>query len=199
VDGIAGPPGAMLPQAIRRFREQRPAVRICLHVQRPDELENAVLEERLQLAIGAFHHSLSGLRYLPLFEEQQNLYCSREHPFFSRQAREPALDEICTADYVGRGYMAEHQRPHGLVFNRSTTAYSMEAIATLVLSGTYIGYLPTHYAAGWVAEGRLRALRPGQLAYASGFHCASRQSAESCASLEDFVAILQAMYPQPGT
>ena len=47
---------------------------------RPDELERAVLEERLHLAIGAFHHQLSGLNYQPLFEEEQNLYCSAGHP-----------------------------------------------------------------------------------------------------------------------
>ncbi|WP_175843913.1 LysR family transcriptional regulator [Burkholderia arboris] len=190
VDGVIGQPCAPLPLAIRLFRQHASAVRVNLHTQRPDELEHAVLEERLHLAIGAFHHRLSGLRYRFLFREEQNLYCAREHPFFERRDAEPELDEICAADYVGRGYMAESRRPHGLVFGSSTSAYTMEAIATLVFSGTFIGYLPTHYAAAWVAEGRLRAIRPAQLAYFSSFHCVTRQGAEPGAALDGFLAAL---------
>ncbi|MCU9957189.1 MULTISPECIES: LysR family transcriptional regulator [Burkholderia] len=190
VDGVIGQPCAPLPLAIRLFRERVPGVRVNLHTQRPDELEHAVLEERLQLAVGAFHHRLSGLRYRFLFREEQNLYCAREHPFFARRDPEPELDEICAADYVGRGYMAESQRPHGLVFGHGTSAYSMEAIATLVFSGTFVGYLPTHYAAAWAAEGRLRAIRPAQLAYLSAFHCVTRQGAEPSGTLDAFLAAL---------
>ncbi|MDN6855262.1 LysR family transcriptional regulator [Pseudomonas sp. CAN2814] len=178
VDGVLGQQCWPMPLAIRLFRERYPRVRLNLHTQRPDELENAVLEERLQLAIGAFHHRLSGLCYQLLFREEQNLYCSREHPFFSWADDEPSLEAICAAEYVGRGYMAESRRPHGLVFSRATNAYSMEAIANLLFSGAFIGYLPTHYAAKWVADGHLRAIRPAQLAFVSEFHCVTRQGAE---------------------
>ena len=190
VDGVIGQPCAPLPLAIRLFRERAPTARVNLHTQRPDELEHAVLDARLQLAVGAFHHRLSGLRYRFLFREEQNLYCAREHRFFERRGREPELDEICAADYVGRGYMAESRRPHGLVFGHGTSAYSMEAIATLVFSGMFIGYLPTHYAAAWVAEDRLRAIRPAQLAYFSSFHCVTRQGIEPGAALDAFLGAL---------
>ena len=191
VDGVLGQHCWPLPLAIQLFRRDNPRVRLNLHTQRPDELENAVLEERLQLAIGAFHHRLSGLRYQPLFREEQNLYCAREHPFFARQDEESTLEQICAAEYVGRGYMAESRRPHGLVFSRATNAYSMEAIANLVFSGTFIGYLPSHYAGEWVADGRLRAIRPAQLAYVSEFHCVTRQGAEPGESLAAFLDALE--------
>lgn len=130
------------------------------------------------------------LYYQPLFREEQNLYCGSAHPFFARADDEPTLDEICAADYVGRGYMAENHRPHDLRFNQGTDAYTMEAIATLVFSGTYIGYLPTHYAATWVAEGRMRAIRPRQLAYDSEFHCITRQGHEERPTLTLFLRSL---------
>ncbi|SDJ82053.1 DNA-binding transcriptional regulator, LysR family [Pseudomonas delhiensis] len=198
VDGVVGQHCWPLPLAIRLFRQGNPGVRLNLHTQRPDELENAVLEERLQLAIGAFHHRLSGLRYQLLFSEEQNLYCAPGHPFFARADDEPDLEAICAADYVGRGYMAESRRPHGLEFNRTTTAYSMEAIANLVFSGTFIGYLPTPYAAAWAAEGRLRAIRPAQLAYHSEFHCVTRQGAEPGEALGAFLAALERAQAQLG-
>ncbi|MGV8267558.1 LysR substrate-binding domain-containing protein, partial [Pseudomonas aeruginosa] len=77
-----------------------------------------------------------------------------------------------------------------LRFNQGTDAYTLEASATLVFSGTYIGYLPTHYAASWVAEGRMRAIWPRQLAYDSEFHCITRQGHEERPSLTLFLCSL---------
>ncbi|MBH8876888.1 LysR family transcriptional regulator, partial [Pseudomonas aeruginosa] len=103
VDGVIGQHCLPLPLAIRLFRQRAPEVLLKLHTRRPDELEHAVLEERLQLAVGAFHHRLSGLYYQPLFREEQNLYCGSAHPFFARADDEPTLDEICAGPDFGRG------------------------------------------------------------------------------------------------
>lgn len=187
VDSLASMPDSPLPAAIARFRPNNARVRLQLHVMRPDELEQAVLEERLHLAIGAFHHRLSGLDYRDLFEEEQNLYCSREHPFFKRADDSLGIEEISSADYVDRGYVAENRRPYELRFSNMISAFSMEAIALLVFSGTYIGYLPTHYARQWVEQGRLRAILPQRLSYASAFHCITRQGLEIAPGLGNFL------------
>jgi len=187
VDSLITHEQRLIPRALALYRQQRPGTRIDLHVMRPDELEQAVLEERLALAIGAFHHQLSGLRYEPLFNEQQHLYCSASHPFFSA---EPSLEDIGRADYVERGYMAESRRPFDIKFGHAISAWSMEAIATLVFSGTYIGYLPSHYAQPWVDKGQLRALLPQRLGYESAFHCVTRQGGEVKAGAGRFVEVL---------
>ena len=38
---------------------------------------------------------------------------------------------------------------------------SMEAIAMLISTGEYLGYLPKHYAAQWLNNGEMRALLMG--------------------------------------
>ncbi|MBS7560177.1 LysR family transcriptional regulator [Pseudomonas sp. RC4D1] len=190
VDSLATMPKSPLPHALARFRKEHPRIRLQLHVMRPDELEQAVLEERLHLAIGAFHHRLSGLDYRSLFNEEQNLYCSSDHPFFDRADETLSIEEISASDYVDRGYVAENRRPYELRFNNMISAFSMEAIALLVFSGTYIGYLPTHYAKNWVEEGRLRAILPDRLAYTSAFHCITRQGMDLQIGLASFLSIL---------
>lgn len=191
VDSLASLPCAPLPLALKHLRQRLPQVRPNLHLMRPDELEQAVLDDRLHLAIGAFHHELSGLNYRHLFDEEQHLYCAAGHPLFALRDEELSLDRICSADYVGRGYMAEHQRPHDLHFNQAVSAYSMEAIATLILSTTYLGYLPSHYAEGWVAKGQLRALLPQRLGYRSRFHCITRQGQEPGIALATLLQCLE--------
>lgn len=190
VDSLATMPNSPLPCAIARFRKSNPRVRLQLHVMRPDELEQAVLEERLHLAIGAFHHRLSGLDYKPLFDEEQNLYCSAEHPFFNRPDASLTIDEISASDYVDRGYVAENRRPYELHFRNMISAFSMEAIALLLFSGSYIGYLPTHYAQTWVEQGRLRPILADRLSYISSFHCITRQGLQIQTGLAGFLAAL---------
>jgi DNA-binding transcriptional LysR family regulator len=68
----------------------------------------------------------------------------------------------------------------------------MEAIALLILSDTYIGYLPTHYAASWVERGRLRSIMPQRLAYRSAFHCITRQGVEQKSTVKRFLDALAA-------
>ncbi len=190
VDSLATMPSSPLPLAISRFRKDHGRVRLQLHVMRPDELEQAVLEERLHLAIGAFHHRLSGLEYRALFEEEQNLYCGIGHPFFARTDESLSVEEISAADYVDRGYVAENRRPYELRFSNMISAFSMEAIALLLFSGTYIGYLPVHYARQWEEQGRLRAILPQRLSYASAFHCITRQGLERAPGLEGFLVAM---------
>ena len=50
----------------------------------------------------------------------------------------------------------------------------MEAQVMMILSGTFIGFLPRHIADGWVAKGRMRALRPERYHFASQHFLAYR-------------------------
>ncbi|MEN5254504.1 MULTISPECIES: LysR family transcriptional regulator [Pseudomonas] len=192
VDNLLSLDQAPLPQALASFRLVSPSTRIDLQVMRADELEQAVLEGRLHLAIGCFNHQLSGLHYQALFEEEQNLYCGRGHPFFARPDEHFTDEEIGAADYVDRGYMLESRRPHKLRFGNSVSAFSMEAIATLIASGTCIGYLPTHYADIWVARGMLRVIAPQRLRYNAAFHSITRQGQVPTESLAKLMQALQA-------
>ncbi|WP_018151782.1 LysR family transcriptional regulator [Leeia oryzae] len=179
VDGLYTLPGEPMAKALAALNEQLPDTHITLHVMRPDELERAVIEERLQIAIGAFHHHLSGLIYQPLFTELQDLYCSTEHPLGAMAGQNIPLEDVCKADYVERGYMLESHKPVLINFKRSATAFSMEAILMMLLSGKYIGYLPTHLTSRWVETGRLRPLNTDAFSYSSLFSCIFRPGQES--------------------
>ncbi|QMV65319.1 DNA-binding transcriptional LysR family regulator [Ectopseudomonas oleovorans] len=178
VDALASFEAFPLVRAITALRKVTPETGIELHIMRPDELEQAVLDERLELAVGAFHHHLSGLNYTPLCRERNVLYCSDAHPFFAMKDERLSVDILSEAVYVDRGYLSESRRPHQLRFQHFVNAYTMEATALLIFSGTYIGYLPTHYAQPWVDRGRLRPIRPDSLSFEAQFECIVRQGLE---------------------
>ncbi|HTO83159.1 MAG TPA: LysR family transcriptional regulator [Methylomirabilota bacterium] len=198
VDNTLTNPACRLAQAIGRFKARGADVHVTLQIWAPTELERAVLDGRLAAGIGAFHHHVAGLVYEPLFSEEQTLYCSREHPFFARADASISRQEIAAAEFAERGYMGgvKARRP-GADFRATATAYHMEAIATLVLSGRYIGYLPTQYARPWVERGLMRSLLPAELAYESLFEVITRKGAERTLALQAFLDDLRTAHGRP--
>ena len=57
----------------------------------------------------------------------------------------------------------EIARTHNLTC--SATASDQEGVAHLILSGGFLGFLPDHYAALFVSEGRMRPVAPQRMYY----------------------------------
>jgi DNA-binding transcriptional LysR family regulator len=169
-------------------------VHVTLHILAPTELERAVLDGRIQVAIGAFHHHAVGLAYEPLFAEEQTLYCGRGHPLFTQAPEAVSLAEVTAAEFADRGYMEGLRGKQLARFRATATAYHMEALALLVLSGRYIAYLPSHYAAGWTARGLMRPLLPRQLCYQSLFEVITRKGAHPTPAASAFLDDLRAAH-----
>ena len=59
---------------------------------------------------------------------------------------------------------------------RKATGYDQESIATLILSGQFLGFLPDHYAQGFVQSGQMRAVQPTLFRYDCNFFSIVRRS-----------------------
>lgn len=187
VDNTVTNPDSHLAEAISRFSVRPNDVEVSVQIAAPSDLESALLQGRMQVAIGAFHHHAAGLGYERLFMEEQTLYCGRVHPLFTRPPDSIALAEITAADYADRGYMEGATTRKPVELRAKASACHMEALALLVLSGAYIAYLPTHYAASWVERGQMRPLMPRALAYHSLFELATRKGTHRTLALRTFL------------
>jgi DNA-binding transcriptional LysR family regulator len=198
VDSTSTNPDCRLVDAIRVFKAMAPEVTLRLQIAGPHDLERAVLDGRLQAAIGAFHHRVAGLSYRPLFQEHQTLYCGRGHPLFERSDRALTVTEIETAAFADRGYMEGARRKLPFAPRAATTTDYMEALAMLVLSGHYVAYLPAHYAAAWVAQGQMHPLLPNKLSFDSAFEVVRRRGAMTTPVLSAFLDALETAHPRAG-
>ncbi|MFT6372044.1 MAG: DNA-binding transcriptional LysR family regulator [Gammaproteobacteria bacterium] len=154
-----------LPLAIHRFNQRASQVQIQIEVKPPLEMEQSVLHGRLHAAIGPYPLHISGLDYSPLFEEKQYLYCSHTHPFLSLTNID--IKTIRSAQIVARSYL--HAADLKVLGVNSSAALidNVEAQAMLILTGQYIGFLPSHYAEQWVLKNQLQTLLPDALHYTS--------------------------------
>ncbi|MGC8159942.1 LysR substrate-binding domain-containing protein, partial [Salmonella enterica] len=60
---------ALMGRAIQRFRQRDEAVRLSVLVRGPRELEEMLLRDELQVAVGYFLHRAPALEYTLLFSE----------------------------------------------------------------------------------------------------------------------------------
>jgi len=167
LDSMLSDPKINIVAIIGEFTQQNPLVHINLKILSPFELQREVIESKLDLAIGSLPTKMSGLKYSHLYIEQHWLYCSDRHPLFNNS--ELTASSITHQRLVDRGYWSNSEAlRHGFT-DSSATVDSMEAELILVLSGSYIGYLPDHLAQRWVEEKRLKILLPDVFGYRAEF------------------------------
>ncbi|MEQ9462922.1 MAG: LysR family transcriptional regulator [Haliea sp.] len=176
-DKTASNPACHIDRALALFDQQAPGVHLQIHVEPINAIERGVMEGRYHLGIIPDHRPSSSLSYHPLFDEQMYLYCGEGHSLFSRAGKVLEDSEILASKYVGIGYHSpnmEVTRQRGQ--HRDATAWDQEAVAHLVLSGRYLGYLPQHYADGFVSAGRMCPLASDRFQYVCQFSAILRQS-----------------------
>ena len=195
--GLIGhmPPGQnrRLSQAIAKFGSRNEAVRLTLLVRSPAELEEALLNGNMDLAIAHFWHRVQALRFTPLFHERHEAYCGKGHPLFER-AGKLTREEVDKLDWAWRTYPLPEAGLAGPPPIVGGLADNMEALSLLVLSGHHLGFLPEHYAAPYVEEGLLAALNPAALRYDTTFHAVTRLRRHLTEVTKAFLDDLGAVY-----
>ncbi len=81
---------ARISDAIGRFRARDQSVRFSILVRSPGELEELLLNGRIQIGIGYFWHRVPSLEYTEVFAEDQFAYCAKGHPLFASSRRSAA-------------------------------------------------------------------------------------------------------------
>ncbi len=176
-DKTASNPRCHISRAFARFDEQAPDVHPELHVQPLNAIETGVIDGRFQLGIIPTHRHSNSLSYHQLFDEQMYLYCGALHPLYAPGGNAIDFESVREHRYVGIGYHSPNMEiTRELGLQRHATAHDQEAVAHLVLSGKYLGFLPEHYAESFVTRGLMRPLLPTTLQYVCQFSAIVRHS-----------------------
>jgi DNA-binding transcriptional LysR family regulator len=130
---------------------------------------------------------LLGLTYRKIYDETHFFYCGARHPLFDLPAEQITLDLVSRQRLISRGYWGSRDTKHISNGRSSATVNNMEAGAQLILSGEYLGYLPAHYAAAWVARGEMRQLMHHELTYAAPFELVYGVAVERLNAAQAFV------------
>jgi len=188
-DNMVTMPRMQITHSISRLKQAGPEVKINIRMSPPNEIELAVLDGRLHVGMVPHHRALAGLDYLSLYDEESYMYCSSDHPLFDMADEE--ISSLADWDAVVPAYAqsAEIKR-HYQPLKGTATATDREGVAFLILTGAYIGFLPEHFAAHWVADGRMRAIATSTHHFITPFAVITRKGARPNLVLDTFLEVL---------
>lgn len=194
-DKTASNPVAHIGKAIALFTQMAPEVSLHLHVAPLNTIERGVMDGQFQVGIIPGHRSSDTLAYTALFDETMLLYCGAQHPLFGTDNTAMGWDDVRQHPFAGLGYHSPNMDISQQVrLVRKATGYDQESIATLILSGQFLGFLPDHYAQGFVQSGQMRAVQPTLFRYDCNFFSIVRRSPQPTRVTRAFQACLLAAH-----
>lgn len=191
-DNLVTIPQMRITKAFSAFKHRAPEVIFNIQMIPPYDIENAVLDGQLHIGVVPDLRALSGLNYLPLYKEKSLLYCSAQHPLFNQDLNTISDNALAEYDAVLPCYpqpvdIKQQQK----TLKGSATSTDREGIAFLILTGRFIGFLPTHFAERWVVQDLLRAIEPHKRKYYTNFSAITRKGARSNLITEAYIEELQ--------
>jgi DNA-binding transcriptional LysR family regulator len=191
INNLVTQPRMRITHALRTLCEKGPESRIKISMTTPQEVEMGVLNGQLHVGAVPLVTPLSGLNYLPLYEENSFLYCSSDHPFFPRSDAGISIDEVRRSNAVIANYrLPERGQECQRALRCRAIASDREGIAFLILTGNFIGYLPDYCAKRWVDIGSMRMLQPDVYHFQTSLCVATRKGRRPNLVLECFLDAL---------
>jgi DNA-binding transcriptional LysR family regulator len=190
-DKTASNPACHIAQAIQSFTAQAPDVALNLHVGTLTAIERGVLDGTFHIGIIPGHRSSDTLEYTQLFDEAMSVYCGSAHALFDQAPVALGWDRLREQRFAGLGYHSPNMElSQAQRLPRSATGFDQESIATLILSGEFLGFLPDHYAEAFVQRGQMRAVQPDVLRYDCQFFAITRRSPQVSRATQVFQGCL---------
>jgi len=135
-------PACRVHEAVAAFRDKAPGATLHLTVSTPDKLRCLLAEGRLHIGISGTVLGNAQIRQQALFAEPFAL-CVGLAP----QQAVPAMEELHGQAYVLVTRENDYRTlnlSRRLKLDRHAVALGLEAVATLVAAGGYVGFLPRH-------------------------------------------------------
>ncbi|MAX56766.1 MAG: LysR family transcriptional regulator [Alcanivoracaceae bacterium] len=200
IDNLVTDPNCPLRHVMARYGARSDNdTQLYMEVMAPAQIEQALLDHRADLGIGIFPTHLPELHYATLYTEADWLFCSPSHPLAGAESADEVESTLSDSAKVARHFLnaQDTSRLGGEPANVTAWVANIEAAALLILAGTHVGFLPSHYARSWVESGQMVAIRPDHFQRTSTIEAAYRTNREAQkpaveAFLEDLFASVSA-------
>ena len=157
-----------------------------------DDIESAILNGQLHIGVVPEFRTLPGLHYFPLYKEQSLLYCSDQHALFKQDLHIISDQALAKYDAVVPNYpQSADIKQQQKKLNAMATSTDREGIAFLILTGRFIGFLPTHFANRWHAQDKIRTIEAHSRFYHTNFSAITSKGARSHLILDTYMEELK--------
>ncbi|MEQ0580414.1 LysR family transcriptional regulator [Pantoea dispersa] len=157
VDNTISDPHSPVTSAVQQLHQKAPKVQIRLQTAQLDDIERGISEGRFHCGIAPVYEMKNEFDYFELYKEYAKLYCAASHPLYCGSCdKNISVDVLRQQKIINHLYVTPRDERRLIPVQESgVQAVQVESVAMLILTGQFIGYLPEHYAAPFIARGQL--------------------------------------------
>jgi DNA-binding transcriptional LysR family regulator len=179
IDTLITDKNLRVPELIRTYKTKYPRVEFNIVTATSNIVEQSVLEGSIHVGIVHARRHVTKLDYRFLFPEHCNLYASEEHPLFNRIPGGIRVEDVRKHDFAGFSYLDDSELGAAASLVKTASVDCMEALATLVSTGCFIGFLPDHYVQSVWRLKQFRPILPELFSYTVGIELVTRSGTSS--------------------
>lgn len=190
---MLGSHDSIIVQALELFSKEAPEVNIHITTMSSDDVTSAALDNKVDIGITVITQDFSELNVINLFDEQMQLYCAEGHPLYDLAPKDITPQKLMEYKFVEspRLMPGRELHPDMRQWNKHAKAHHQEARATLVLSGHYLGILPSILIRNWGLDTKLKPLLSELYAYSNTFSAIYRSSHSNQLIIDQFIESLK--------
>lgn len=170
-----------LDSVIGKFAQSAPKATLNVHIASPQELLQGLITGRFHIILTPIRSMPKSLETFSVFQELQLLYCGKRHPLFDTSDTLITSQMLSKYPFVGRSY-EDNESICGINFNWQSVTSHMESAILMILSGQYIGFLPSHFARNRVLSDDLRPISKQDVNFFDDFKVALRRKHPNAAA-----------------
>ncbi len=189
VNNLVTQPHMKITHALTHIRKLSEKININITMSTPADIEKGLIDGRFHVGAFPTSNQSNNFDYRPLYSENYLLYCSHEHPFFNQNDQQ--IEQLKqTNAVIMRHRMSPEVTDLYQKLRCTATASDHEGIAFLILTGTYIGFLPQHYADYWCNKGQMRPLFSTRFHFSSDISLVTKNGLKHNQILNKFLEII---------
>ncbi|RBI67683.1 LysR family transcriptional regulator [Vreelandella sulfidaeris] len=191
-DNLVTLPAMHVTNALTELSAPEHEVTLHIYMEPSDAIIRGVMDGHLHVGVVPAVNLPTSLETRHLYDEPSYLYCAAGHPLFAKHDDRLGFADIAQYAAIAPRYPlpAEARQVHDALTLRAS-ASDREGAAFLILTGRFIGFLPEHVAAQWVAAGKMRALHAGTQQYRIPFVLITRHDRRPNRVVDAFLSFVR--------
>lgn len=191
IDYMTSVPGFRIADVMHKFSQSAPEATLNLQVLPKSDLISAIVDARIHIGIGPNRVANVALQFEPFLDEVLQLYCGARHPFYDRDLNDETYQSVHSQKFVGNRLEGSANDTRRWSVAGDAYGSNLEIIAILILSGEYLGFLPTHFARHWIDTGEMQTVRSDLFSVPQDLPIVTRHAGRRTAPLVEFMRLLK--------
>ena len=190
-DNTVFDPRSRLPQILEQFTTRAPNATFAINGATSKLVTQAVLADDADIGFAVISADNPNLECIPLYSEDLFLYCAKKHPLFSVDADDITLETVYGHPLIEIEVFNDQSMQERVErCNFAARADQLDARVALILTGQYLGFLPSHLARVWLEKNELRALLPESMCMTNTFYSVVKAGKHDNPLLKLFVSCI---------